>query len=1142
MIPSLQADTGRGLPAEADARGGRIGDIEVLRALAVLLVMVHHAAGSLIQQPGPLLSAISRAQFAFGVDLFFVISGFVISRTLFTELRNAPGPDGVAAVLRAFWVRRVFRIWPAAWLWLALIVLGSLVAAPSVFGTTTTNVWASVATVFGFANIRFADAFLVYFYGASYPNWSLSLEEQFYLVLPVAILLTRRLSLRTLGIAVFTVILVLLPMERGRWTVILRPDGLLWGVLLALCSTHRLYARIAPGFLARKGAAGTLLRFGFVAAAIAAMSETSELAHFIGPFGVGGISALGALLVWAASYGGNFICAEGRFKNAMSWIGARSYALYLCHVPIYAASVAVSHWIGGTDAAGPLADFGHVMLALPVTFLAADATYRFVERPARNYGRRIAGRKWHVASFTAAWWPVAFVLALPVIVHLPELLGLLSCNPLLITSGLHAPGVSGLFGGSCFIDGNAGMTVQALGGQAAAQWLSGSIPWWNHFSGAGLPLASEMQSTAMFLPFVLLLHFANGMLFLKLVLQLLAGAFTFACLRQTGISRYASAVAAILFSLNATFACFSDAPIQPIPFLPLLVLGIERCRALSVQRRSGGEAIVAIAIAYSLYAGFPEVTFANRVLALLWAGFACWRAGPGARLFCATRICAGGICGILLAAPVLLPFLQDLSVSTLSGHMLIQGSTLGAANWPSIILPNIFGPPDSDWNFMAWNSTWGSIGPGLMLLALASVLSRPRDGLRIMLAAWVVFTLAAAFRLPGFDFLRTMLPGFKDLNFDRYVGGSAEFAACVLLALALDDWLTGRVRLRIGMAAFAGSALVASALVVGWPRLAADFGDTPPWDEASWPFGLLAIGSVLGAGFVIVSLFQLIHSAPRQASKSAAAALLVVEAAAFFLMPITAGTQDRTLAAGSIAYLRDHLGLQRLYVMGGPLNANYGAYFGVAMINDIYVPLAAAWDSTVQRLVPTEMPSFFSGLTGNAASRAANLLAKRSLFAEAAVSYVMVPVAQDGLAGRRDIPGIEKVFEDKLGRIYRLDGARPYFESEGSTCRLTPQGRDRLHAQCDGPARLARREMDFPGWHARVNGHRADITTQGGIFQHIDLPAGPSDTVWRYTPQNPRRIALLFTAGCLGLIAFIWRSLGRSLGLRQRQAIFSVRP
>ena len=80
--------------------------------------------------------------------------------------------------------------------------------------------------------------------------------------------------------------------------------------------------------------------------------------------------------------------------------------------------------------------------------------------------------------------------------------------------------------------------------------------------------------------------------------------------------------------------------------------------------------------------------------------------------------------------------------------------------------------------------------------------------------------------------------------------------------------------------------------------------------------------------------------------------------------------------------------------------------------------------------------------------------------------------------------------------------------------------------------------MDFPGWHARVNRKRADITTQGGIFQHIDLPAGHSDVVWRYTPQNPRRIALLFAAGCIGLTAFVLRALRQ----KQGQAILRVRP
>ena len=168
----------------------RIEDIEVLRGVAVLAVVLHHSIGNLFTWTTPGLSRFS-AYFsgAFGVDLFFAISGFVIARDLVPRLQAATGSDMAFRITVAFWIRRAWRLLPSAWTWLALTLVAVVLFNQSgVFGGFRTNLEATVAGVLQVANLRFAETFGRSEYGASFVYWTLSLEEQFYLILPLLVL------------------------------------------------------------------------------------------------------------------------------------------------------------------------------------------------------------------------------------------------------------------------------------------------------------------------------------------------------------------------------------------------------------------------------------------------------------------------------------------------------------------------------------------------------------------------------------------------------------------------------------------------------------------------------------------------------------------------------------------------------------------------------------------------------------------------------------------------------------------------------------------------------------------------------------------------------------------------------------------
>jgi peptidoglycan/LPS O-acetylase OafA/YrhL len=379
----------------ATERHGKIADIEVLRGIAIIFVLIEHTRINLFPWIwGPETRLYYYFGFWNGVDLFLAISGFVIARSLMPMLEMASSTTGYFNATLSFWVRRAWRLMPAAWLWLAIILVSAAFFNRShVFWSFRANLESVVAALLDVANFRIAIVYGHSEPGAAFPYWSLSLEEQFYILLPIIIFFAGRRLPWVLAVGVVAQFFL---MRAGR-TIgdfgalmnMLRSDALMLGVLLAVWSRTPSYRLFEPTGL--KGRAPIGLAILVLLTLFLAVVGSPELT--IVSFQVGLVALVSAALVFVASYDQDYLMPPGPVKQVMLWFGSRSYAIYLIHIPAF--FLAREIWFR-IEPPGTIFN-GTFTLRLALTgfgllLVLTELNYRLVEVPLRRRGVRIAQR------------------------------------------------------------------------------------------------------------------------------------------------------------------------------------------------------------------------------------------------------------------------------------------------------------------------------------------------------------------------------------------------------------------------------------------------------------------------------------------------------------------------------------------------------------------------------------------------------------------------------------------------------------------------------------------------------------------------------------------------------------------------------
>lgn len=382
-------------PRSAPAGHRFRGDIEGTRALAVLLVMIGHAG------VGALFGGFV------GVDVFFVISGYLITGLLVAELERTGRIS-----LRGFYARRAKRLLPAA----AIVLAASLVLTCTVMPTTRWRGvgWDVIASGLYAMNWRLADQAVDYLSADAPPSilqhfWSLAVEEQFYLIWPilliaVAWLVSRRGGMRRMR-PLYLAGLGLVGLPSLAWSIHLTATD---PARAYFVTTTRLWelalgaaVAILSGRLARLnrtvGAVLAWAGLGTVVAAAFLIDQSTAFPGYAALLPTLGTAAIIAGGLTAGRRGPELVLG----LRPVRAIGAISYSLYLWHWPLLIAA----------DAAfGPLTTTQNLAI-VALSMVPAALTYRFVENPIRS-SPRLSARPTHALQLGLACTVVPLAAAL----------------------------------------------------------------------------------------------------------------------------------------------------------------------------------------------------------------------------------------------------------------------------------------------------------------------------------------------------------------------------------------------------------------------------------------------------------------------------------------------------------------------------------------------------------------------------------------------------------------------------------------------------------------------------------------------------------------------------------------------------------
>jgi peptidoglycan/LPS O-acetylase OafA/YrhL len=237
-----------------------------------------------------------------------------------------------------------------------------------------------IAAVLHYYNFYWAGCDKRHSCGPNRVYWTLSLEEQFYLILPFFLLLSRKYFVNILCIAL--VVQLIIPRPIGSMLNNIRTDGLIIGVLLAIAHYKGLMQRYEPKWMGNLCLRFITLSTIFLAASI--FDRLSLSPTF--PYARSGVTIVTSTLVWFASYNRGYIMsAGGIWQRFWMYLGSRSYVIYLVHIFAFCIAVEFLNAAWNNTAYLDIAiSYPNTAMFVAVTLstlMLTELVHRFIERP-----------------------------------------------------------------------------------------------------------------------------------------------------------------------------------------------------------------------------------------------------------------------------------------------------------------------------------------------------------------------------------------------------------------------------------------------------------------------------------------------------------------------------------------------------------------------------------------------------------------------------------------------------------------------------------------------------------------------------------------------------------------------------------------
>lgn len=362
--------------------------LDGIRAFSVWAVMLYHAGAPLFKGGW------------IGVDIFFVLSGFLITTLLLQEFNKAGQIN-----LIAFWRRRILRLVPAYFVYMLLVSLFLWASLPESWNEDqTTSPFLYLAAYWSYLGNYLARGGYWAYESLTRHLWSLAVEQQFYLLLPPVLMLGLRIAQPALAVTALIVVflgLTLLDLLPGmpRLVLNLRGISILVGCIAAVVAFQIQPGRYSTKTLRRLHHVGIL---GFIASAI--------LVFCLSEFGwsIGQIVQSFVVLNWIFSaffiaglwYGWSSIVNPILILKPIAWSGRISYGLYIYHMAAWMLVFQTSFGETLSDILGRWAGYGlKLFLYFGLTYIVSWISWRVVEVPALKLKRAVPS---HARSYTSS--------------------------------------------------------------------------------------------------------------------------------------------------------------------------------------------------------------------------------------------------------------------------------------------------------------------------------------------------------------------------------------------------------------------------------------------------------------------------------------------------------------------------------------------------------------------------------------------------------------------------------------------------------------------------------------------------------------------------------------------------------------------